>query len=91
MNLWGFTPALLTALSDGFPAFLETTIAANPAKGEYFLPTVVSNELNAGHATAQVLQSTDKWYGVTYREDRPVVVEALARMTEEGLYPKPLF
>ena len=91
MNMWGFTPELLTALKSRFPSFLEKALAENPLKAEFFLPTVVSDELAAGHATVTVLGSEDKWYGVTYREDRPTVLSALAAMTESGLYPKPLF
>ena len=91
MNLWGFTPSLLDALEAGFPAFLDQALAANPMKGEYFLPTVVGNMLKGGTADARLLPSHDKWYGVTYKEDKPVVKEALAAMAEAGLYPRPLW
>lgn len=91
MNLWGFTPSILDALADGFPSFLEQAIASNPMKGEYFLPTVVSHMLTAQTATAKVLSSHDKWYGVTYQQDKPVVKEAMAAMATSGLYPRPLW
>ena len=63
----------------------------NPLKGEYFLPSVVSALLDRNTATVQVLPSHDRWYGVTYKEDKPVVVAALRRLAEEGLYPTPLW
>ena len=91
MNMWGFTPSILEELAAGFPAFLEKTIRDNPLKGEYFLPTVVSGMLRADRAVVQVLPSRDKWYGVTYQADKPVVMEALRRMSGEGLYPVPLW
>jgi hypothetical protein len=87
MNLWGFTLSFLKELEAHFPAFLEKTLAENPVKGEYFLPTVVDNLLKEDKATVKVLKSTDRWYGVTYRGDKPVVVEALTKMQDEGLYP----
>ena len=91
MNMWGFTPSILTELAAGFPAFLEKTIRENPLKGEYFLPTVVGRLLKEDKAVVQVLPSRDKWYGVTYQADKPVVMEALRRMSGEGLYPAPLW
>ncbi|MEG0591397.1 MAG: nucleotidyltransferase, partial [Lachnospiraceae bacterium] len=74
-----------------FPAFLDEGLQMNPMKCEYFLPTVVSNLLQADRATVSVLQSKDKWYGVTYKEDKPVVMAAIQKMKEEGLYPKNLW
>ena len=70
-----------------FPAFLEEGLAANPMKCEFFLPTVVNNLIDADRATVTVLTSADKWYGVTYKEDKEVVVEAIRKMEEEGKYP----
>lgn len=91
MNMWGFTPGFVDALEKGFPAFLEQAIAQNPLKGEYFLPSVVSSLLAEDAATVQVLPSRDRWYGVTYQADKPVVMAALAKMGEDGLYPTPLW
>lgn len=91
MNLWGFTPSIMDTLEAGFAPFLDKAMAANPLKAEYFLPSAVSTLLDAGAATVDVLPSRDKWYGVTYKEDRPVVVGALRAMSDEGLYPVPLF
>ena len=91
MNLWGFTRSFLDEAQTRFPAFLDKTLAENPLKGEFFLPTVVTQLLNEGKAKVKVLRSADKWYGVTYREDKPVVVAAIADMTARGLYPDKLW
>ena len=91
MNMWGFTPSLITALEDAFPKFLTDDVPKNPLKAEFFLPTVVSQMLSQGLATVRVLPSLDKWYGVTYREDKPDVMLAITGMTNLGKYPRPLF
>lgn len=88
MNLWGFSRSILEEIRDGFPAFLQEGLKTNPMKCEYFLPAVVSRLLGEEKATVAVLKSPDKWYGVTYKEDKPVVVAALKAMKEAGLYPK---
>ena len=91
MNMWGFTKSILAELRDRFPAFLDKGLIENPQKCEYFLPEVVSDLLKEEKASAAVLKSADKWYGVTYREDKPVVVAAIQKMKDEGLYPKNLW
>ena len=91
MNMWGFTRSILEEIKNGFPAFLDTGLKENPMKCEYFLPTVVSDLLGADKATVAVLKSADKWYGVTYKEDKPVVVAAIKKMKEDGLYPEHLW
>ncbi len=91
MNMWGFTPGFLDALAAGFPAFLTEEVPGNPAKAEYLLPMTVADLLKAGKATVKMLRSADKWYGVTYAEDKPLVVAALKAMTEEGKYPNGLW
>ena len=91
MNLWGFTPGFIAELEAGFPAFLRETMQRNPLKGEYFLPSAVDALLRAGKATVRVLRSDDRWYGVTYREDKPVVMNALRSLAEAGVYPTPLW
>ena len=88
MNMWGFTRSIVEEIKNGFPAFLDTGLKENPMKCEYFLPTVVSDLLGADKATVAVLKSADKWYGVTYKEDKPVVVAAIKKMKEDGLYPE---
>ena len=87
MNMWGFTRSYLDEAEARFPAFLEDAYRNNLMKGEYYLPSVVSQLLAEGKARVRVLSSTDKWHGVTYKEDKPVVVSALKKMREEGLYP----
>ena len=91
MNMWGFTKSYLNEAWARFPAFLDKTIKENPAKGEFFLPSVVSALIAEGKARVKVLRSADKWYGVTYKEDKPVVVAAIAGMTAGGLYPEVLW
>ena len=91
MNMWGFTHSILTEIKEGFTAFLDEGLVKNPMKCEYFLPTVVSNLLEADRATVKVLKSADKWYGITYKEDKPVVVAALQQMKEDGIYPEHLW
>ncbi len=87
MNMWGFTPSFLDELEAGLTTFLQKELPGNPLKGEYYLPFAVDHLIQEGRATAKVLQTAAQWYGVTYQEDKPVVVEALRRMTEDGIYP----
>jgi len=87
MNMFGFTPSLLRSLAERFPEFLEKEVPQNPAKKEYLLPTIVNNLLHEGKARLQVLSSADRWYGVTYAADKPMVVAALKAMADEGKYP----
>ena len=91
MNMWGFSASMLRELQERFPRFLDENLKKNPLKCEFFLPSVVGELLDEGKATVQVLKSADKWYGVTYKEDKAVVVEAIARMKAEGLYPEKLW
>lgn len=90
MNFMGFMPSFLEEAKELFPKALDEILAKNPLKGEYFLPAIVQQMLTEGRATMKVLTSPDKWYGVTYAADKPVVVEALKKMTREGLYPEKL-
>ena len=91
MNLWGFDKSFLEEAEARFPAFLDKALAENPLKGEYFLPSVVDQLIVEGKAQVQVLLSEDKWYGITYREDKPSVTAAIAEMTKAGLYPDELW
>ncbi len=88
MNLWGFTPAYLKECEARFPKFLDENLPKNPEKCEFFLPTVVSELIAEGKADVKVLDNTDKWYGVTYKEDKATVVEAFKRLKAEGVYPE---
>ena len=87
MNLWGFTESFIDEAEATFPAFLDATLSGGKAKAEFFLPSTVSKLLGEDRATVKVLHSADKWYGVTYAADKPVVVAALKEKTAEGLYP----
>ena len=91
MNMWGFTASFLEEIEARFPNFLDTLAVKNPEKAEFFLPFVVDCLRSEGKATVKVLQSADKWYGVTYAADKPVVVAALKEKTAEGLYPDGLW
>lgn len=88
MNMWGFTASMLTELQERFANFLERNLAKNPLKCEYFLPFVVDELLKEDRAEVTVLKSADRWYGVTYKEDKPVVVKAIRELKEAGLYPE---
>lgn len=87
MNMWGFSAPFMNELKEGFPEFLDKAMAENPLKGEYFLPSAVEKLLTSGKATVEVLHTPDKWYGVTYKEDKPVVMEAMQNMKANGVYP----
>ena len=89
--MWGFTRSILEEVEAGFPAFLDEGLKVNPMKCEYFLPAVVSDLLGEGRAAVAVLKSADKWYGVTYKEDKPVVMAAIKKMKEDGVYPAHLW
>lgn len=91
MNLWGFTESFLKEAEARFPKFLDEALKTNPLKAEYFLPSVVTQLLEEGKARVKVLRSADKWYGVTYKEDKPCVVAAIAEKTASGLYPDKLW
>ena len=91
MNLWGFTPVFLDEIEARFPAFLNQLVPQNPEKAEFFLPSTVTELLEEKKATVKVLESEDKWYGVTYAADKPMVVAALKAMTDAGQYPDGLW
>ena len=91
MNMWGFTTSFLRKIEADFPWFFAELVPANPAKAEMFLPLTVSRMLADDTCSVKVLRTADKWYGVTYAADKPVVVAALADMTQKGLYPDGLW
>ena len=88
MNMWGFGKSFLKELEARFSGFLASNLPSNPLKCEYFLPFVVTELLQEKKADVKVLKSEDKWYGVTYHEDKQSVVEALASMRKKGMYPE---
>ena len=91
MNFWGFTQSMMKEMEERFPAFLDNALKENPMKGEYFLPGVVDQLIKEGKARVKVLRSQDRWYGVTYREDKDSVVSALQSMKYKGEYPDVLW
>ena len=91
MNMFGFTPSLLRELAARFPKFLAEEMPLNPAKKEFLLPMTVGELLKEGKASVKVLSSADKWYGVTYAADKPLVMAAIKDMTDRGLYPDGLW
>lgn len=91
MNMWGFSASILNALKEKFPAFLQENLEKNPLKCEYFLPFVVDELLAEDKATVQVLKTEDRWYGVTYQEDKAMVVKAIQELKNQGLYPPNLW
>lgn len=91
MNFWGFTRSFVSEMEARFPAFLDKALAENPLKSEYFLPGVVDQLIKEHKASVKVLKSRDKWYGVTYKEDKPGVVNALQAMKDKGIYPEKLW
>ena len=84
MNLWGFRPDLFNYIEEGFKKFLAEKI--NVPKSEYYLPSVVSSLIENGKKQVKVLVAEDKWYGVTYKEDKKMVVDAISNMMQNGLY-----
>ena len=87
-NLWGFTPSYIKACKDRFAAFLDENVEKNPMKCEYLLPTLVANLIDEGKADVKVIENEDKWFGVTYKEDKEKVVEAFRDLIDRGVYPK---
>lgn len=89
MNMWGFTPDIFPHTEKLFKTFLKKN--EHEPKKEFYIPYVVNNAIETGKCTVKVLTTPDKWFGVTFQEDRPTVVEKLKKMTEDGMYPSPLF
>lgn len=91
MNLWGFTAGFTKALERDYIRFFENDVPKNPLKAEFFLPFAVNDMLHEGKAEVTVLSSADKWYGVTYHEDKETVMQGVRALTEQGVYPSPLW
>lgn len=91
MNMWGFTKSMMPEIRDRFAAFLTENLPKNPLKCEYFLPFVVDELIREKKAEVTVLKSEDRWYGVTYKEDKPVVVKAIQGLKDQGLYSRNLW
>lgn len=97
MNFWGFqakegcVPAYLNVLEKGFVDFFENAVPSNPLKAEYLLPTHIGGLLCEGKVTVKVLETTDKWFGVTYKEDKAAVVESFKKLIADGVYSEDLY
>ena len=89
MNMWGFTPVVFQELKKQFHEFLEQHL--NTPKSEFYIPYAVDRMIKDGVATVKVLKSSDSWFGVTYREDKPVVIEGIRKLVDAGVYPDKLF
>lgn len=91
MNLWGFSAGMMGELEKGFPVFLQENLKKNPLKCEFFLPFAVEELMEEGKAKVKVLKSEDRWYGVTYQEDKGTVMQALSDFKKKGVYPSQLW
>ena len=91
MNFWGFTPSIMAEAEQRFQAFLERAEREDPLRSEYFLPSVVDQLIQEEKADVKVLRSMDRWYGVTYKEDKEEVAAALQSMKDKGEYPDKLW
>jgi hypothetical protein len=91
MNMWGLMPSFLNTIDQYFPTFLEEAKLENPTTREYLLPTTVSHLIHMDLLKVKVLHSPATWFGVTYAADKPIVVSALRKLTDEGLYPDGLW
>ncbi|MBR2080065.1 MAG: nucleotidyltransferase [Oscillospiraceae bacterium] len=91
MNFWGFRRGILDRLCADFPAFLDAELPNNPLKCEFALPTVANRQVQEKSASVRVLQTGDRWFGVTYPEDLPGVKEAIRALKEQGAYPEKLW
>ena len=91
MNLWGFMPGILDEIGARMPAFLDKALTENPMKGEFLIPTMMEQMIREGIVSIKVLGCAERWFGVTYAEDKPLVVAALKELTESGKYPDGLW
>jgi len=90
MNMWGLPASFLKELEEGFPEFLAN-VKEGDIKAEYLLPTIIDQCIRNGKGRVRVLETKDKWFGVTYKEDKPAVVGSIRRLVDEGVYPEKLF
>lgn len=91
MNMWGFSAGMMEELKKRFPTFLQENLDKNPLKCEFFLPFAVEEIMEEGKAKVQVLESKDRWYGVTYPEDKGTVMQAISDFKQRGIYPLQLW
>lgn len=91
MNLWGFGYEFIDVLKRDFSKGLAEILKSNPLKGEFYLPRPINDQIVSGEASYEILTTDDKWFGVTYKEDKPEVVEKFAELKASGFYPIELF
>ena len=91
MNMWGLTPGIMQTLEDGFRTFFESVVPGDPLKAEYLLPIYIGELLQQGKISVKVLPTAEKWFGVTYPEDKPLVVESLRHLITAGIYKEDLY
>lgn len=91
MNMWGLTPEFIDLLEKGFVEFFEKTDAEKILKAEYLLPIYIDELLQKGEVSVKVLDSNDKWFGVTYKEDKDFVVDSFKKLIQNGVYEEKLF
>ena len=91
MNMWGFTPSLMKEIEDGFPIFLKEALTNNPLKGEYLLPRKVDELIKTGKAAVKIIPTEERWFGITYKEDKEQVKASVKAMKDRGLYPETLW
>lgn len=91
MNLWGFSQSIIGELDKAFRAFMQNEVPGNPLKAECYLPFVVDGLLKEDKATVRVLSSKERWFGVTYKEDKQFVVDSIADLKDKGVYPDKLW
>ena len=91
MNMWAFTASALEALQQEFELFFAQKVPMDPMKAEFYLPSAVDAMIKAGKADVKVLRSPDKWYGVTYKEDKESVAAAMKALKDNGTYPQELW
>ena len=91
MNLWGFQYSMMEAIDQNFADYLRENLPVNPLKCEYFLPLIPNRMITTGQGTVRVLPTNEKWFGVTYKEDKPGVVASFKAMHEAGRYPEHLW
>ena len=97
MNFWGFpakegcVPPFLLVLEEEFKTFFVTDVKRNPLKAEYLLPTLIGGMLREKKCTVKVLETKDKWFGVTYKEDKAAVVQSFGKLIEDGVYREELY
>ena len=89
MNYWGFHPSLFEHIEKGLFDFMKAN--AHDPKAEYYIPSIVTELINAGTVTVKVIPTTDSWFGVTYKEDKPMAVAAIGEQIKKGVYPTPLW